>query len=154
MSIWLSLLLFNPLESVVLFWAAIGDSKEVFKKKNIKHFYILGTINFIFQYFFENIKAGIFNLFGQYLLGLFVIPLIFFFYFKKLSFLNCLLAGFFNLITIMILVIIFSEIFFGALDVENMDLIQEFIINLAIKFFQFLLLYIKFFKERKNEVFN
>lgn len=151
MSIWLSLLLFNPLESVVLFWAAIGDSKEVFKKKNIKHFYILGTINFIFQYFTQEvINPSISTLFLEHFYGLFISGIFLYKYLNVLNYnikiQNALIASIFNSLTILLIVILFSNFFINIFI--NLNILQEIIVNTMVKIIQFLSLYI-FFRRNK-----
>lgn len=145
MSVWLSLLIFNPLEVMVLFWAVTGDYKMVFKKCNIKHFYIVGSINFVFQYLSELVPTGIFYLISQYFINIVVIAIISYFYLIKnkvvTKFVNCLFSSIFNLITIMIIISFYSLIFDKFLQVQHIELLLEIIVNLVIRIFQFLLLY-------------
>lgn len=57
---YLSLLIFNPLEAAVLFLATTGDFRQVFSKRFIKHWFILGSINFVFQSLVKIFSASFF----------------------------------------------------------------------------------------------
>lgn len=146
MNIFLSLLIFNPLEAIVLFWAAIGDKSKVFRKENIKHFYILGTINFYLQYFVENLPPSIINLFLTYFYSILIPAFILKIYFLKImkiniKFLRCFFAMIFTAITILFGIIVVNNFFFNA-GIEVTNIYIEIIVNLFIKFIQLLLLFI------------
>lgn len=145
MNIFLSLLIFNPLEAVVLFLAAIGDKSKVFRKENIKHFYILGTINFILQYLTWEIKPSLVGLFITHFYSIFISAFILKFYiitFLKinLKFITALFSMLYTIVTIMICVIIINLFISFGTDADN--IFEEIATNVLIKLFQFLLLYL------------
>ena len=159
---YLSLLIFNPLEAAVLFLAATGDFKLVFSRKFIKHWFILGTINFVFQYTVNLIPIGIINLLYSYLNSIFLISFVLYYYLNiilkiKINKINIFLATLFNLISVLFILLVTKD-FVGFICVpSNFSIIREILVNFVIKIFQFLLLYIfwrviyeKFCKENVN----
>ena len=159
---YLSLLIFNPLEAAVLFLAATGDFKLVFSRKFIKHWFVLGTINFVFQYTVNLIPIGIINLLYSYLNSIFLISFVLYYYLNiilkiKINKINIFLATLFNLISVLFILLVTKD-FVGFICVpSNFSIIREILVNFVIKIFQFLLLYIfwrviyeKFCKENVN----
>lgn len=144
MNIFLSLLIFNPLEALVLFWAAIGDKSKVFRKENIIHFYILGTINFVFQYLIGNLEPSIINLMIEYLYSIIIASFILKFYilyFIKINvkLIKCFSSIIFTIVTTMFVVIILSNLTkIELITIPNIFI--ETIVNFIIKILQFLLL--------------
>ena len=152
---YLSLLIFNPLEAAVLFLAATGDFKLVFSRKFIKHWFILGTINFVFQYTVNLIPIGFLNLFYSYFNSIFIMGVVLFVYFNKviknkIKFIKIISSTFFNLISILFILLLFSKNIGLFVIPVNAGINIEFLINFTIKIFQFLLLYI-FYKGKKKE---
>lgn len=146
MNVFLSLLIFNPLEAVVLFWAAIGDKSKVFRKENIKHFYILGAINFAFQYISDSFSPGITNLFFRYFVGLFLMSFILYFYLNNnISLSKCFISATFNLVSVALIIVILNSIFSHMLWGNNVLLKEEILMNIMIKILQFLFLYVIYF---------
>lgn len=144
---YLSLLIFNPLEAAVLFLAATGDFKLVFSRKFIKHWFILGTINFVFQYTVNLIPIGFLNLFYSYFNSIFIMGVVLFVYFNKviknkIKFIKIISSTFFNLISILFILLLFSKNIGLFVIPVNAGINIEFLINFTIKIFQFLLLYI------------
>lgn len=150
---YLSLLIFNPLEAAVLFLAATGDFKLVFSRKFIKHWFILGTINFVFQYLASCLDVGFARLFVNYFNSIFVIGLILKLYlniFINKNFSNKLIfyTVLFNVVTTLFVIMFSQEIIS-----YNYTIYEEIIVNFIIKILQFLLLYIFYKEVGKNEKF-
>lgn len=164
---YLSLLIFNPLEAAVLFLAATGDFKLVFSRKFIKHWFILGTINFVFQSFVKIFSASFLYLFYSYFDSIVIMGLTLYLYIKvainkRYNVKLCILSATFNLITILLIIMVVGNIFNNFIVISNLEIIEEIIINFIIKIFQILLLYIfykgvstyeKFFKKYAEEKF-
>lgn len=150
---YLSLLIFNPLEAAVLFLAATGDFKLVFSRKFIKHWFILGTINFVFQYLASCLDIGFAKLFVNHINSIVLAAVILYIYLKyilkifKPKF-KVLTVALYNAITI-----IFILIFFENIISYNFNIYDEIIVNFIIKVLQFLLLYIFFKGVKKYEKF-
>lgn len=138
---YLSLLIFNPLEAAVLFLAATGDFKLVFSRKFIKHWFILGSINFVFQYLASCLDIGFARLFINHFNSIVIMSCILYIYLnfinKKYNIKYAFLANIFNTTTILVIIMFFQKIVFKDFDVGT-----EIVINLTIKIFQFLLLYL------------
>ena len=138
---YLSLLIFNPLEAAVLFLAATGDFRQVFSKRFIKHWFILGSINFVFQYLASCLDVGFARLFINHFNSIIIMSCILYIYLnfinKKYNIKYAFLANIFNTTTIFIIIMFFKKIVFKDFDVGT-----EIVINLTIKIFQFLLLYL------------
>ena len=154
---YLSLLIFNPLEAAVLFLAATGDFKLVFSRKFIKHWFILGSINFIFQYLASCLDVGFFQLFFNHINSIIIMSIILKIYNNLVTRMNiklkeCFYSAIFNAITILLGIMIGTKIFDLSVVVKSVGS-MEIIINLLIKLIQFLLLYIFFWRIFKNEKF-
>ena len=138
---YLSLLIFNPLEAAVLFLAATGDFRQVFSKRFIKHWFILGSINFVFQYLASCLDVGFARLFINHFNSIIIMSCILYIYLnfinKKYNIKYAFLANIFNTTTILVIIMFFKKIVFKDFDVGT-----EIVINLTIKIFQFLLLYL------------
>lgn len=150
---YLSLLIFNPLEAAVLFLAATGDFKLVFSRKFIKHWFILGSINFVFQYLAFCLDVGFARLFTNHINSIILASIILYIYLKHIlkvykSNLKIVIAALYNAITI-----IFILIFFENIISYNFNIYDEIIVNFIIKVLQFLLLYIFFKGVKKYEKF-
>ena len=157
LNIWLSLFIFNPLESIFLLWVALEDKEIVLRKKNIKHFYILGTINFALQYFIENLEPSILNLFLTYIFSIFVSAILLKIYILKImkmkvKLLRCIIATSFVVFTIMFGVVTLNSLLFKD-GVQPENIITEIIVNLFIKFIQLLILLL-FGREYEEQYFN
>lgn len=142
---YLSLLIFNPLEAAVLFLAATGDFKLVFSRKFIKHWFVLGTINFVFQYTVDFISIGLVHLFYSYFISIFIMGIILLYYNKiiniKIKSINNFYSSTFNLITILLGILLSSK-FTGFFSIpQDASIQREIFVNLTIKIIQFLLLY-------------
>ena len=142
---YLSLLIFNPLEAAVLFLAATGDFKLVFSKRFIKHWFILGSINFVFQYTVDFVSIGLVHLFYSYFISIFIMGIILLYYNKilnlKVNKINNFYSSIFNLITILLGILISSK-FTGFFSIpQDASIQREIFVNLTIKIIQFLLLY-------------
>lgn len=164
----LNLILYNPLEALLIVLFVYIVSNKSFKMSKSIFFYIfLGSINFIFQNLTElfNDNMGIFviSLFE----ALVTLPLILYLYIlnfckEKVKLFLCFLAGVFNFITIYIGVYICEIFSVGQMVFVNkyIDVISELNINITIKIVQFLLIifvklgvdfYEKVFKKYCNE---
>ena len=164
---YLSLLIFNPLEAAVLFLAATGDFRQVFSKRFIKHWFILGSINFVFQSLVKIFSASFLYLFYSYFDSIFIMGMTLYLYNKfvinkKYNIKLCIFSATFNLITILLIVMMAGNIFNNFIVISNLKIIEEIVINFTIKIFQILLLYIfykgvpmyeKVFKEHVEEKF-
>lgn len=150
---YLSLLIFNPLEAAVLFLAATGDFRQVFSKRFIKHWFILGTINFVFQYLASCLDIGFVRLFANYINSIVIMGIILLFYFKYILKINIkifiiLYSVLFNIVTILF-ILTFSENIITC----NFNIYEEIATNLLIKIIQFLLLNIFYGGICRNEKF-
>lgn len=145
---YLSLLIFNPLEAAVLFLAATGDFKLVFSRKFIKHWFILGTINFVFQYLCDSFSFSKIHLFLTYFINIFILGIVLYLYiknfklFNKITIKECLIAAIFNLVTIFIIILIFTQFKNNFISPLNISIVEEILINFLIKILQYLFLYI------------
>ena len=133
--------------------AATGDFKLVFSRKFIKHWFILGTINFVFQYLASCLDVGFARLFVNYFNSIFVIGLILKLYlniFINKNFSNKLIfyTVLFNIVTTLFVIMFSQEIIS-----YNYTIYEEIIVNFIIKILQFLLLYIFYKEVGKNEKF-
>lgn len=154
---YLSLLIFNPLEAAVLFLAATGDFKLVFSRKFIKHWFILGSINFVFQYLASCLDIGFARLFVNHFNSIIVMGIILKLYNDFILKINIKLkrnfySSCFNAISILFGIMISTKIFDLSVITGSVWSI-EIVINLFIKLIQFLLLYIFFWRFFKNEKF-
>ena len=146
-NVYLTLLIFNPLEAAVLLVMALKNFKIVFSKNNIKHLYILGILNYISQYLVGIIPASYLRLFLNFLNSVLIMGCILYCFLnivniKKIKLSRCFLATSFNLVTTAASLILLQDIFgFFAIPSDSF-LFREFLINLIIKIIQFLLLYI------------
>lgn len=133
--------------------AATGDFKLVFSRKFIKHWFILGTINFVFQYLASCLDIGFARLFINHFNSIVLAAVILYIYLKYIlkifkSKFKVLTVALYNAITI-----IFILIFFENIISYNFNIYDEIIVNFIIKILQFLLLYIFFKGVKKYEKF-
>lgn len=152
-----SLLIFNPLEAAVLFLAATGDFKLVFSKRFIKHWFILGSINFVFQYLASCLDIGFARLFINHFNSIVIMGVILKFYIDFIVKINIkskriFYSSSFNAISILLGIMISTKIFDLSVIIGSVWNV-EIAINLFIKLIQFLLLYIFFGGFFKNEKF-
>lgn len=158
---YLSLLIFNPLEAAVLFLAATGDFKLVFSRKFIKHWFILGTINFVFQYLASCLDIGFARLFVNHFNSILIITIILYIYMKifiesKILLKICFYSALFNAISAIVGIMIGTSIF-GLFVISGSTTIIEICINFIIKFIQFFILYIfmeVFYEKFRKKTFN
>ena len=158
---YLSLLIFNPLEAAVLFLAATGDFKLVFSRKFIKHWFILGIINFVFQYLASCLDIGFARLFVNHFNSILIITIILYIYMKifiesKILLKICFYSALFNAISAIVGIMIGTSIF-GLFVISGSTTIIEICINFIIKFIQFFILYIfmeVFYEKFRKKTFN
>lgn len=158
---YLSLLIFNPLEAAVLFLAATGDFKLVFSRKFIKHWFILGIINFVFQYLASCLDIGFARLFVNHFNSILIITIILYIYMKifiesKILLKICFYSALFNAISAIVGIMIGTSIF-GLFIISGSTTIIEICINFIIKFIQFFILYIfmeVFYEKFRKKTFN
>ena len=158
---YLSLLIFNPLEAAVLFLAATGDFRQVFSKKFIKHWFILGSINFVFQYLASCLDIGFARLFINHFNSILIITVILYIYMKifiesKILLKICFCSALFNAISAIVGIMIGTSIF-GLFVISGSTTVIEICINFIIKFIQFFILYIfmeVFYEKFRKKTFN
>lgn len=158
---YLSLLIFNPLEAAVLFLAATGDFRQVFSKRFIKHWFILGSINFVFQYLASCLDIGFARLFINHFNSILTITFILYIYMRifiknKILLKICFYSALFNAISAIIGIMIGTNIF-GLFVISGSNIVIEICINFIIKIIQFFILYIfveVFYEKIRKKTFN
>lgn len=150
---YLSLLIFNPLEAAVLFLAATGDFRQVFSKRFIKHWFILGSINFVFQYLASCLDIGFARLFANYISSIVIMGMILLFYFKYILKINIKISIILYSVLFNIVTILFILTFSKNIITYNFNVYEEIVTNLLIKIIQFLLLNIFYGGIYRNEKF-
>lgn len=149
MNFTLSLIIYNPLEAIVLILFLVSLSREKFKIKNLLSCFVLGAVNLVLQHpdkFIQNeVLIFIYDVFVALVLMSFTSYFAYLLMFKKsISLYKCFLACVFNFITIYIG--IYAVQLSGVTDVvfvtRYSNLISEFLINFTIKVIQFVLLII------------
>lgn len=148
MNFTLSLIIYNPLEAIVIILFLVSLSREKFKIKNLLSCFILGAVNLILQYpnkFIQNeVLVFIYDVFVALVLMSFTSYFAYLLTFKKsISMYKCFLASVFNFVTIYIGIYTvqllgITDIFFNV----EQPLISEFLTNFTIKVIQFVLLII------------
>lgn len=148
----MSLILYNPLEAFILifpFWflnrskLKFNNNKKKIAKNFLKDMFILGTIFLISQLplnlLYDSIYYGFFNLIN---IGFTIIVLYFYniIRFKNKKFLLCAIVEF--LYVVSLLQIINHKNLFFAYEFLGVNFYQEFVINLHIKFLQFIILFL------------
>lgn len=167
MNFTLSLIIYNPLEAIVIILFLVSLSREKFEIKNLLSCFVLGAINLVLQYpnkFIQNeVLIFIYDVFVALVLMSFTSYLTYLLTFKKsICMYKCFLASVFNFVTIyvgiyFVQLIGITDIFFNV----EQPLISEFLANFTIKVVQFVLLIIlnygvnfyneKFIKKACNE---
>ena len=137
--------------------AATGDFKLVFSRKFIKHWFILGSINFVFQYLASCLDIGFARLFINHFNSIIIMGVILKFYIDFIVKINIkskrnFYSSSFNAISILLGIMISTKIFDLSVITGSVWNV-EIAINLFIKLIQFLLLYIFFGGFFKNEKF-
>lgn len=148
MNFTLSLIIYNPLEAIVIILFLVSLSREKFKIKNLLSCFILGAVNLVLQYpnkFIQNeVLVFIYDVFVALVLMSFTSYFAYLLTFKKsISMYKCFLASVFNFVTIYIGIYTvqllgITDIFFNV----EQPLISEFLTNFTIKVIQFVLLII------------
>lgn len=148
MNFTLSLIIYNPLEAIVIILFLVSLSREEFKIKNLLSCFILGAVNLVLQYpnkFIQNeVLVFIYDVFVALVLMSFTSYFAYLLIFKKsISMYKCFLASVFNFVTIYIGIYTvqllgITDIFFNV----EQPLISEFLTNFTIKVIQFVLLII------------
>ena len=137
LNFWLSALIYNPLEAFILIY---------FCKNIIKHCYLLGFINLLFQYstvvYIQNESL---SLIYDLVLALVISPFILLIYLKIFSIILlklqiCFYACIFNFISLYMVIILIDTIKNNTIIFNEIRSLEyEIFINLTIKIFQLLL---------------
>lgn len=147
----LSALIYNPLEAFILIYFCSIFTEIRINKSIIKHCYILGFINLLFQYYTVYIESKILSLSYDLFIALIISPIILAFYIKNFIVLLfklkiCFCACIFNFLSLYISIIIINlfdylEIWYPVYEIYPNN-ISMFNTDLFIKIFQFLILYL------------
>lgn len=159
MNLTLSLIIYNPLEALVLILFVTSLLKDKFTLKKLNSCFVLGAINLLFQYpskFFDNsLFIFIYDIVITLIVMSFTLYIYYFYTFHKSpKIFKCFLACLFNFITIYIGVYVsrivgITDIIFSS---KYSNLITEFSVNMIIKIVQFISLFIiKFGVDFYNE---
>lgn len=140
-----SLFLYNTLETliIILFCNVLSDIK--FVAADIKHCFVLGSINLFFQYINLLIPNVIFQLILNFGMALFILPLINYLYFYKLKHYKiCYLfySYIFLLPTNCFMTFLFNNIVGKIFENIFIDKYYEFMFNILLRVVQLLLIYI------------
>lgn len=153
MNFFLSLTLYNPLESFVIIYALhVLENKRLEFKNNIKHFYFLGTINLLFQYILHFLKYTSIGYYINTIFPIFIAPIILYFYFYmfsyKFKYINCFIIQVVYIFTLMFSLSIINYFFDGIYKTEFYCIIIEFLGNISIRTIQLIIIkFFVFFKE-------
>lgn len=147
----LNLLIFNPLEAIILVLFINSLSKEKFKVKNLLHCFVLGAVNLLVQYLNIFIKNDIMIFVYDILVALILMPFILYafvinIYNKPIKISLCFAACLFNFITICLGIRFTSyfdtfEIWFNSSNIFP-RIIDMIYVDSIIKFVQFIILFI------------
>lgn len=150
LNFWLSALIYNPLEAFILIYFCSIFTEIKIDKNIIKHCYILGFVNLLFQYIGKSIGNNahvfIYNIF----VALILTPILLYIYiklifFKKINFVICIYSAIFNFVTLYIALLIINS--FKNITVFNVDrsFNHELFVNFLIKIIQ-LFIFLQFKK--------
>lgn len=148
LNFWLSVLIYNPLEAFILIYFCSIFTEIRINKSTIKHCYILGFINLLFQYYTTFLDIEIISFCYDIFVALFLSPLILKNYFSNFVYKNIKIDIFiysciFNFITIFLCNYIISKFLnFDYSYIGYNCLISEFFSNCISKFLQFVFLYL------------
>lgn len=153
MNFFLSLTLYNPLESFVIIYALYALENKRFEfKNNIKHFYFLGTINLLFQYILHFLKYTSIGYYINISFSIFIAPIILYYYFKififKIRFKNCFIIQVFYIFTLMFFAVLLNYFFDNVYVSEFINFRYEFISNICVKILQFSFVFLFYFVRR------
>lgn len=149
MSIVESLLLYNPLEALVLILFCDIFTKRKFKKTDIIHCYILGGINLFIQsirYLFPDpLLMLVYDIIAVFVIGVFIT---YFYYFvfigTKIRISRSFLAHIFNYTAMCFVAVIFNNIFNNVYTFQFSNKNYEFFTNISLRIFEiFIVLIIK-----------
>lgn len=150
MSIVESLLLYNPLEALILILFCDIFTKRNFKRIDIIHFYILGGINLFVQsikFLFSNLSIiFIYDI----LVNFIFMCIICYFYYNlfmmkpgnRIRFSLILIPQIFNYCTICFVVYYFNSVFNEVYTFEFNSKFYEFLANITVRILQFLIILI------------
>lgn len=151
LNFWLSVLIYNPLEAFILIYFCSIFTEIRINKSIIKHCYILGFINLLFQYYTMYITIKSLSFYYDLFIALIISPVILIFYLKffiikKIKIKLCFYACIFNFLSLYLSVAILNsvkilEIWYPSYSVYP-NSVSMFITDLIIKILQFLLLYL------------
>lgn len=151
LNFWLSALIYNPLEAFILIYFCSIFTEIKIDKNIIKHCYLLGFINLLFQYVTIWINDKVLSLSYDLFVALIISPFILAFYSKFFIFSIfelkiCFYACIFNFLSLYISIIIINlfdcwDIWYPVYEVYPNDM-SMFNTDFSIKTLQFLILYL------------
>lgn len=140
-----SLILYNPLEVlVIILFCNVLENKK-FEMKMLKYCYILGTIFLFIQYINLYIPNLILQFIYNVIVTLVIMPIVAYKYFKhiyKYKLLSCFYSLIFIFISSMLLTQIFNILFGEIFTNVFINCEYEFIFNIILRVVQFLLIFI------------
>lgn len=146
MNILISLLLYNPLEALLLIRFCDVLTKRTFKLSDLISCYILGTVNLIFQNFRTTFSNPVYILiYDMFVMFIPMILLLFIYYnnvviyrhsVKRITVMNVFMIQIINFITTSLVVNFFNYVFGNIFTFRYVNNYYEFIINICLRIFQ------------------
>ena len=154
MNIPTSFLILNPLEAlVVIMGCDIFTNRKFNISKDIKHIYILGTINLIVQIFLHSFKSDILglllNIFVPFIISPYITKIYYNKYLGEVKYIQVFIVQAFYMITTSAIIYLFDGYSNTIYTVNYIDLNYEIGINICKAVFQIILLFI--LRRIKNE---
>lgn len=141
MSLLNSLLLYNPLESLVLVLFCNIAINRLFNKKDFIFCYLLGSVNLFFQYFSTMIISKSISFIIDYLVVFVCMPIILYILYDKLisekiRFSICFKAIIYSFVTMSVSIFILNSVFSNAYSFGCINSNYEFIYNALVRLIQ------------------
>lgn len=154
MNIPMSFLILNPLEAlVVIMGCDIFTNRKFNISKDIKHIYILGTINLAVQIFLHLFKSNILGLLLNILVPFIISPYITKIYYNKflgeIKYLQIFIVQASYMVTMALTISLFNLIFDNIYITEYINTVYDLSTNLTKSFIQVLMIFI--LRRIKNE---
>ena len=154
MNIPMSFLILNPLEAlVVIMGCDIFTNRKFNISKDIKHIYILGTINLIVQIFLHSFKSDILglllNIFVPFVISPYITKTYYNKYLGEVKYLQVFVVQAFYMITMALIISLFNLIFDEIYITEYINTVYDLSTNLTKSFIQVLIIFI--LRRIKNE---